>query len=433
MFYAGFLIAVIQVIRTQNRGNIAGIVAFFTACIDVYTRMAKLPVFYMIGMYSTIFILVLGMMVEKKSFRPSIKVIIYMLCLLPGLVMVDFDRGLVERISGNLSGPFLLFISCLYFYGRKLEQQELKKMFVAALLALFFLLVNVIFFSSLSLQAFASLESTSETSGGFGPNQVSSALGLGAIILIAARFMKIQLFKIKYVDLLLLFLFILRAALTFSRGGVWNVVGAVTVGIYFLLKNASPEIRKKYIGYYIIPGTVAFIGLAFFVNNITDGNIFLRYQGISWANKMGYTTENKLLSGRGEIMELDLEIFADHPFVGTGPGESKRMRKEYGYHSFVAAHTEYTRLLAEHGIYGLIALIMLVSLVVEVLSRKVSIEQQFLSAMFITYSLSAQLHAAMRIGAIPFFFGVGFMIIMFHSNPLESVSTRRSQHKMLKA
>ena len=72
----------------------------------------------------------------------------------------------------------------------------------------------------------------------------------------------------------------------------------------------------------------------------------------------GRFKESKM-SGREDIMETDLKFFYDNPVFGVGPGIGGMLRDEEGL-TGVQAHSEPTRLLAEHGSFGLIILLLLV-------------------------------------------------------------------------
>jgi hypothetical protein len=58
--------------------------------------------------------------------------------------------------------------------------------------------------------------------------------------------------------------------------------------------------------------------------------------------------------GREDIAKSDLKIWMKYPVMGAGVGNSYSARREFlGHAAF--PHTEYTRLLAEHGLFGLAA------------------------------------------------------------------------------
>ena len=68
------------------------------------------------------------------------------------------------------------------------------------------------------------------------------------------------------------------------------------------------------------------------------------------------------ITGRAKIMAIDLEIFRDNFLMGVGPGAARDLRWRYGYGTVVGAHSEFTRMLAEHGLFGLISLLSILIL-----------------------------------------------------------------------
>src|SRR5690606_38226942 len=61
-------------------------------------------------------------------------------------------------------------------------------------------------------------------------------------------------------------------------------------------------------------------------------------------------------TGRDELAQEDVEVWLDHPVMGVGPGRAYAYRDVAGPLEEAAAHTEFTRLLAEHGVLGLLAI-----------------------------------------------------------------------------
>src|SRR5690606_8792899 len=75
--------------------------------------------------------------------------------------------------------------------------------------------------------------------GGYGPNQISTVLGLGAF-LIVTRLFTVRNKLINIIDLFLLALMGYRAVITFSRGGVFTALGcmaAFIIILYYKQKN----------------------------------------------------------------------------------------------------------------------------------------------------------------------------------------------------
>lgn len=89
--------------------------------------------------------------------------------------------------------------------------------------------------------------------------------------------------------------------------------------------------------------------------NITGGMLYNRYAGL---NPSGEKKED-ITSGRVELFIVELKDFMRHPVWGAGVGRAKIDRyKDFGIR--VATHNEISRLLAEHGIFGVLALMILI-------------------------------------------------------------------------
>jgi len=89
------------------------------------------------------------------------------------------------------------------------------------------------------------------------------------------------------------------------------------------------------------------------------------------------------LSGRAKIMALDLEIFRDNFLMGVGPGAARDLRWKYGYGTVVGAHSEFTRMLAEHGLFGLISLLSILILSLKEYQRRIDYNKVILSCLSI--------------------------------------------------
>ena len=105
---------------------------------------------------------------------------------------------------------------------------------------------------------------------------------------------------------------------------------------------------------------------------------------------------------------IDINIFHDNVFTGVGPGQAFKLRKEYGYGKQVAAHTEYSRMLAEHGILGLISLIILIAVSIFHLSKHNSVTNKFIRILFGILALLTMGHSAMRLVMPAFVYGFLF-------------------------
>jgi hypothetical protein len=138
-------------------------------------------------------------------------------------------------------------------------------------------------------------------------------------------------------------------------------------------------------------------------NQITDGNLLLRYSGETQGTMLGSKekTADVLVSGRFTIIEDDLDLWFKHPVAGVGAASSRFLRERT---QFVSPHIEFSRLLAEHGLLGLIYFIVLLTVFRKAykgLSKNVN--KGLFIALF-TVALMTTFHAAMRTYLSPTFF-----------------------------
>lgn len=120
---------------------------------------------------------------------------------------------------------------------------------------------------------------------------------------------------------------------------VASILGAGVI----LLKDG--EARKKF-----VLSTAALSVLAFFVvlpvlNRYTEGAFLERY----------LETDT---SGRSDILTIELELWKRNWLLGVGPG--MRVYNIDDEDTASAAHTEYTRMIGEHGLLGVLALAILI-------------------------------------------------------------------------
>ena len=85
-----------------------------------------------------------------------------------------------------------------------------------------------------------------------------------------------------------------------------------------------------------------------------------------------------------------------------GPGQANELREIYGYGKVVSAHTEFSRMLAEHGLLGLISLIVILGLSIYYLFSSEPPNSKVIKILFGTLALLTMFHSAMRI-AMPCF------------------------------
>ena len=399
-----FFYGLLYIVRYNNRNDEASIFASYLVGMEVVLRGIGASVPWEFGKYSTIFLLLVGMILENvKYLRINTLSVIYLVSLLPAIALLpDVPFSILRQmISGNLSGPLCLFVSFLYFRRRIFYEMNLANVFKALMLPIISML-GLIFVRAPSLENLSfSSEANFSMSAGFGPNQVSTLLGASLIIVSLSRMLGLKIFPKPIYDYIFLSTSIGVALLTFARGGVIAPIMAIAFS-YFITKGEKFRIQYKGI-FYI---SVLIIGLYYFSSNFTKGMIDARY-----ASLFNYINpQDANFTGRAKIMALDLEIFRDNFLMGVGPGAARDLRWRYGYGTVVGAHSEFTRMLAEHGLFGLISLLSILILSLKEYKRRVDYNKVILGCMSI-FGILTMFHSAFRIALPGYIYGLSYVIL----------------------
>lgn len=379
-------------LTVRYRPEIALSAAAYIAGAEVIWRMAGIRVFWEFSKYGVILLLVLAFIRLPRYRTTNWWALFYIGLLIPSIGLTVEQVGWTlarDAFSFNLSGPFALAVAVLYFSSVKAESLDLE-------LILFSLLGPIL--GVLAICTYGTLtasfiqfdtESNFATSGGFGPNQVSALLGLGALLSLLLAFQHARPWM-RWTFFALTGAFLVQGVLTFSRGGVINAV--VCMGFLCVHLIRQPRVRIMVLGVLV---TFTFLGAAVILprlNQFTGGALQERYSSTSGGL-------------RKTIVEEELDIWREHPMMGVGPGMSKYYRTDLlGFE--VASHTEFTRLMSEHGTLGLLALMVLVGIAVGFyLKAPTVLEKAWVSA-FSGWAFIEMSHSAMRIVAISLLFGL---------------------------
>jgi O-Antigen ligase len=372
-------------------------VAAYIVGVEVLWRMAGLSVFWEFGKYAAAAIMIVALL-RRDCRKIPILPLLYFVLLLPSciltLTLYDF-KYTREMLSFNMSGPFLLFVSCWFFSHLKIDWSQVKTVFFAVIVPLSSVAVTTLFYTATTADIQFNTESNHATSGGYGPNQVSAMLGLGAF-LCATGYL---IFKNRFQDNLYLgvltVLFTAQSVMTFSRGGMYNAVGALLIVALFQMRNPSRGIKRLL---PIVGIAAIFLILVFpYLNNFTGGKLEERF-------------EESDSTGRVEIVESDFQIFSANPFLGVGVGESAVERGKITAVE-TASHTEFARIISEHGIFGICSLLTLVLIFIYNLNRQISVEGKAMTAGLVVWSGLFMLNAGMRLAAPSFILGLSFLTI----------------------
>ncbi|WP_143055595.1 O-antigen ligase family protein [Flavobacterium terrigena] len=397
IYYAVFLAAgTYWIVKSNDRDFQTLTLMLYVVGLEVLFRMRSDGALYDLGKYSIIYFCVLSF----GFIRINLKAWPYFLILLlfiPGIVLTVntffFEIDVRKKIMFNLLGPISLVFASLYAYNKSISLNKFNECLFAACGPLISILTLIIVFTpSNNAEVFESTKSNFATSGGFGPNQMSVILGLGIFIFFIQFFFNTKEKIFSYLCLFLVFVFVYRGLITFSRGGMLTALAMVLVFCYTVYKLLNKKAKSKFLGVFSL---LVILGISawFYSSYQTGGMIDKRYNNQDAA---GRVKESKM-SGREDIMETDLNYFYENPVFGVGPGIGGMMRGDDGLQG-VQAHSEPTRLLAEHGSLGLIILLLLIFVPILKYFRFRQYHHIYFFPFLIFWGLTIN-HAATRIAA----------------------------------
>ena len=367
--------------RTPDR---VMMMAGYIMSMEILWRGENAAIFYEYGKYAICLLLILTMLRFRLLRRSTKWALLYFALLTPSiLIMPGFDR---EAIAFNLSGPFTLAVATAFFSSQKLYIPQFKKILVAMIAPCIGLCAMATFFS-LSVETF--VVHGKAGSAGYPPNQVSSMLGLGGIAAFLYLVLERRSLWTRGLMFALMVWTLAQAAVTLSRGGFWAGLMAVGAASFYLLRE-----RRGRAVVVVRIGMAAILGayLIFpFADSLTGGVLSERFRSFD-------------STGRDRIIEGDIKAFKENPVLGVGPGQARV------YHARTfrvsSAHTEYTRMLAEHGSLGALALLILFGLCASRALSSHPLGEKAVVAGLTTWALLFMIHAAMRLAAPGFVFGL---------------------------
>lgn len=408
-----FLYAFLKILKNRNAdGKVHLFVAFFVGS-EVFWRMTYSGLPWEFSKLSILILLGTALAVEISNRKKPYIFLFYILLFIPAIFVPEFVdiAEYRKRVTFNLLGEFILAISVFYFYNRKLTNIDLANLSKWIIYGLFLMSVMVILKSPSYDTIEYGRQSSYAASGGFGPNQVAVMFGIGILMLGYSIIKNITLFKYKIIDYSLLLLFSFQLLFTLSRGGLMAAGLALFFGL-FVLFFTKPIIliiflKKNFIKLFL----VVFFSIFAFIqaDEITNGAISKRYFN---KNEYGEQIRQNYTSYRDHIVKADIIIFFENIELGVGPGQSMIHRMKYLGGEIHAAHVEYSRMLSEHGILGLIALFLMFFIPILRFFSIKNFDTKLAFVIFVSFALLTMSHNAMRVSAAGFFYGLGFILII---------------------
>ncbi len=426
-----YIIALIKILSSTKSTYYAILFSAYLVGWELTGRMTYAGLPHEFTKYAISSILLLAFMLNRDR-KWDTPIVIFFLLLIPA-VFLTHGRTFEESrqlVSANLSGLLCLTISVLVFNGQRISTLFLTRVFLLILLPivtmLTYLIVKTPDLSSLDFGYQSNFVSSI-----YGPNQVSSILGLGILIIGISYLVKIKLFQYNIIGLPILLLMSYRALATFSRGGVLTAFVILILGYLLVLFSATHSSKLLFRNISLIVLLVVGSYFVFdYANKITEGQLYNRYAGVKGERKL---SNEEYTSGRALITAIDVQMFADNLLTGIGVGMGKFERSNYGFPVEVAAHIEFTRLLAEHGILGGIALLIMIIYPILIFYRQNnSIYTKVLIVMCIGFCFMFMSHSATRLAAPVFLYGLAFVQVIPFSFFRKSYTIREQAYSSVK-
>lgn len=398
----------VYVFKSRHKTYAVLVACAYVASSDVFFRMTKGLVFYELHKYLLIMFVVIGMFFELAKTKGGIY-LIYMFLLLIGIAFTEYDvvESVRKMVAFNLAGPISLGMIALFCYKKQLQLEKLVRVLFYALLPVISMAIYLFLYTPSVQDSVTGTGSNFATSGGFGPNQVATILGLGMFILITRLILnKAKGFRF-YVELGLLILISYRGLVTFSRGGIITALIAALFFIIVTFGKAKQSLRTKLVRIVFVFSLLG-AGIWGYAIVTTSGLIENRY-----ANKNALGQEKSDIStGRSTLILVELEAFLENPLLGIGVGKNKQYRLEKtGIEA--ASHNELSRLLAEHGSLGIMAFFIL--FFTPLLLRLGNRSNIYFYSCFLFWFLTIN-HSSMRIAFPSFIYGLALLDITYDTN-----------------
>jgi hypothetical protein len=351
---------------------------------EVLWRMNAAGVPWMYSQYLVLLVAILGLTQSKGSYSVNPLPTVYALLLLPAILPMMEVVGsptIIRKVIAFNYLPILVLGLVLTIGSRlRIEGVQLRAFLLTTALpfmGIAALAARSVFFQPITFIDFS--ESSFQAAAGYGPNQVSNVLSVGVFAMLVVAFNYERRVVNRIVLVALSIWFLVQIAMTLSRGGIINIAAFLVV---FGLAHLRDTRVRKYMLATILGGGLLFtLWLGPELNVISGGALERRF-------------EDREIGSRDKIMSTELQLFRDNPVTGVGLGLAQYYRARLGHTT--AAHTEWTRVIAEHGIIGVLAMLVLGMYFVTVVARARSYAQKGVAAgAYVMIALSFA-HQAMR-------------------------------------
>jgi hypothetical protein len=411
-FVIAMLYFIFNIIMAPNHSKTQYVLlgcAYFTGA-EVLFRMTKGGLSYEGSKYLVILFVAMGMFFKGISGK-GYPYFMYLILLVPAIIVasitLSFDATFRTNIAFVLSGPVALGAATLFCYDRKILYQQLHNIILYILLPCITTTTYLFLYNPSIKDTLSGTASNSAASGGFGPNQVATILGLGMFAIVVRIFMKSPTMFLKILNLVILGAMSFRAIMTFSRGGIFAAIIVIAAFLWLLYWQSGFKQKQQIIGTFILL-SIAIAVTWVISSNQTRGLIDLRY-----ANQDALGREKQDLStGRLDLFMEEIDGFLSSPFFGIGASRVKDIRVEREGKN-LPSHNEIGRLLSEHGFLGIIIILILV---IKPLDFRARNKRNVFFYAFLAFWFATINHSGMRIAAPSFLYALALVNVVHDKN-----------------
>jgi O-antigen ligase len=406
------VIGFLSIHKNKNQNNEAALWVAYYVGLEILLRMTGGEFTWEFGKYTIILLLGYGFFIEQREYTWDARWIIFVLFLLFPAVLQTFawSERIREDILFNISGMMALCMSVIYFYKRPVSFDKLLQVLSYFILPVIALCADLFIKTPDLSKIKFTTGANFATSGGFGPNQVATILGAGWMIVIIFFLYRKKLTVYLWIDILLFVYILYRALFTFSRGGNFGAILALIcfVGVHLAYKNHKViSVRTTFS--ILLLAVISWFAVNY-IDNITQGVFSNRFTGKTATGEL----KADMTSGRVSILEKEIDIFQEH-ILGVGAGGSAHFRK-IEFNEEYATHNEFGRLVSEHGIFGILTILLLIYQPLALFFKMSFIDNRAFLVLFLVISFSTMMHSAMRVALPAFFYGMSMIYFIPERN-----------------
>ena len=410
--YGILLYGLYYCLKQRNQDNEVLYVAGYIVGSEVFLRMTNGNPIYEFSKYGVLTFIVIGMYFKGFS-KYGTPYWLFLALLIPGIVLatyvLNYETDIRKSISFNISGPLCLGISALYTYQRRITLKQLNDILLAIGLPVITCTVYLMLYTPSIRDVITGTGSNFETSGGFGPNQVSTILGLGMFIFFSRIIFGNASRIVIIVNLIVALNIGYRGLVTFSRGGMITalIMLIILAAITYMKINYRGRVKMNYL---LVFFTMALMAIWSYSAFETGGLIEKRYANQDARGRI----KKSQFTGRETIVATEIKYFMDNPMFGIGVGKGAELRKS-ATGMTILSHNEISRMLAEHGFFGILALLILFA---TPLFLYLDNKDNVYLLCFLLFWLLTINHAAMRLAAPAFVYALSILKVIHEKTPV---------------